>query len=45
LFGTLSFLESQTVITRDARLETLSASGLPVQLTQGLWEGLHGGAA
>ncbi len=45
LFGTLSFLESQTVLTRDARLESLSASGLPPELTQSLWEGLHVSAA
>jgi hypothetical protein len=45
LFGTLSFLESQTVITREARLETLSESGLPVELTRYLWEGLHGSPA
>jgi len=45
LLGTLSFLESQTVITREARLETLSESGLPVELTRYLWEGLHGSPA
>jgi len=45
LFGTLAFLESQTVIARDARLESLAESGLPVELTQCLWEGLHGSAA
>ncbi len=45
LFGTLSFLEAQTVISRETRLESLSESGLPQQLTQQLWEGLHGGSA
>jgi hypothetical protein len=45
LSGSLSFLESQTVITRDVRLESLSEAGLPVELTQCLWEGLHGSAA
>ncbi len=45
LFGTLSFLELQTVITRDARLESLSESGLPEELTLALWEGLNGSPA
>lgn len=44
LLGTVSFLESQTVISRDERLDSLNAAGLPSALTESLWRGLHGHA-
>jgi len=44
LLGTLSFLESQTVITGDERRDSLNESGLPDEQVQGIWGGLHGSA-
>jgi HD-like signal output (HDOD) protein len=42
LFGTVSLLESQTIISRDERLRCLGESGLPAALVESLWEGMHG---
>ena len=42
LFGTLSLLESQSVIGRDERLELLDAAGMPAELSSQLWAGLTG---
>lgn len=42
LFGTLSFLEAQTVMSRDERLEVLDEAGLDAPLADSLWGGLHG---
>jgi HD-like signal output (HDOD) protein len=44
LFGTLSLLESQTVIARDERLELLTEAGLPLDLSSNIWAGLTGSA-
>jgi HD-like signal output (HDOD) protein len=37
LLGTLAFLESQTVLSRDARMEQLAAAGFPSALIEPLW--------
>jgi HD-like signal output (HDOD) protein len=42
LIGTASFLESQTVIARDERLQILNEGGLPATFVESLWAGLHG---
>jgi HD-like signal output (HDOD) protein len=42
LLGTLSFLESQTVIAQDERLEILGNAGLTGDLTNGIWGQLSG---
>jgi hypothetical protein len=43
LFGTLSLLESQTIMSRDERQEILGEAGLTAPLAEHLWTGLHGG--
>jgi hypothetical protein len=40
LLGTLCFLESQTVITRDARLEAIVDAGAAGESTSRIWAGL-----
>ncbi len=40
LTGTLAFLESQTLITRDERLASLDAAGLPVSVSEPIFEGM-----
>jgi len=42
LLGTLSFLESQTIISRDERLELVSSAGLSVDFVDGIWTHLAG---
>jgi hypothetical protein len=42
LFGTLSYLESQTVISRDERLDLVDSTGIPDGLTSRIWAGLSG---
>jgi hypothetical protein len=42
LLGTLSFLESQTVIAQHERLEILGNAGLTGDLTNGIWGQLFG---
>jgi len=42
LFGTLSLLEAQTVISADERRESLAAAGLSEALAQSTWAALHG---
>jgi HD-like signal output (HDOD) protein len=37
LLGTLSLLESQTVISRDERLDLVKSAGLPVDFVDGIW--------
>jgi hypothetical protein len=37
LLGTLSFLESQTVIAQEERLDILGNAGLIGDLTNGIW--------
>jgi len=44
LLGTLSLLESQTIIARDERRGILEHSGLPDDLAEGLWQRLTAGA-
>ncbi len=44
LLGTLSFLESQTVIAQDERFVILDEAGLTGDLTDGIWRRLSGGA-
>jgi hypothetical protein len=44
LFGTLSFLESQTVISRDERSDLVSNAGISVELANTIWAGLAGSA-
>ncbi len=44
LLGTLSFLESQTVIAQDERFAILDDAGLSGDLTDGIWRRLSGGA-
>ncbi len=43
LLGTLSLLESQTVISRDERLEIVKSAELPNRLVDGIWARLAGG--
>jgi hypothetical protein len=43
LLGTLSLLESQTVISRDERLELVKSAGLSVDFVDGIWSHLTGG--
>jgi len=42
LLGTLSFLESQTVISRDERLDIVKGARLPDDLVDGIWPHLSG---
>jgi HD-like signal output (HDOD) protein len=42
--GTLAFLESQTVISRDERLNYIEAAGLPLESCDRIWAGLTGNA-
>lgn len=44
LMGTLSFLESQTAISREERLDYIAAAELPVESSDRLWAGLTGNA-
>jgi HD-like signal output (HDOD) protein len=37
LLGTLSFLESQTVISREERLDSIQAAGLPAEVVEDIW--------
>ena len=37
LFGTLSFLESQTIITREESLDSMKAAQLPADVADGIW--------
>lgn len=40
LLGTLSLLESQTIITAQERLDAIDSSGLPLDSIDGIWERL-----
>jgi HDOD domain len=42
LLGTLSYLESQTVISRDERLDLVNSAGIPDGLASSIWTGLTG---
>jgi HD-like signal output (HDOD) protein len=42
--GTLCFLESQTAISREERLECIAAAGLPLESSERIWAGLTGNA-
>jgi HD-like signal output (HDOD) protein len=44
LMGTLSFLESQTIISRDERLEYIAAAELPAESSDKIWAGMPGNA-
>jgi HD-like signal output (HDOD) protein len=44
LMGTLSFLESQTVISRDERLEFFEAAELPRECSDRIWAAMTGNA-
>lgn len=44
LLGTLSFLESQTVMSCDERLDIVQSAGLPDDLVEGIWARLAGTA-
>ncbi|MGO8857194.1 MAG: HDOD domain-containing protein [Steroidobacteraceae bacterium] len=43
-FGTLAFLESQTVISRDARLDLIADAGMAGEPVNRIWAGLTGTA-
>jgi HD-like signal output (HDOD) protein len=43
-FGTLAFLESQTVISRDARLDLIADAGIAGEPVNRIWAGLSGTA-
>jgi HD-like signal output (HDOD) protein len=45
LLGTLSLLESQSVISREERLDTVKSAGLPGNLVDDIWARLAGSAA
>jgi hypothetical protein len=45
LLGTLSLLESQSVISREERLDTVKGAGLPGNLVDDIWARLAGSAA
>jgi HD-like signal output (HDOD) protein len=42
--GTLSFLESQTIISRDERLEYIATAELPSESSERIWAGMTGNA-
>jgi HDOD domain len=42
LFGTLSYLELQTVVSRDERLDFVDSAGIPEGLAGSIWAGLIG---
>ena len=42
--GTLSFLESQTAVSREERLDYIAAAGLPAESSDRIWAGLTGNA-
>jgi hypothetical protein len=44
LFGTLSLLESQTIITRDERLDAVNSAGLHGEPFEEIWARLAGAA-
>lgn len=44
LLGTLSLLESQSVVSRGERLDIVKSARLPEDLTEGIWARLAGGA-
>ena len=44
LLGTLCFLESQTVISREERLQSIAAAGMAGESTERIWAGLRGKA-